>query len=249
MRIAVAVVNLVLGAVYTGYGVMTLIDMKRGWRTMGFSHFGAAWVLMAFTCGPHHLDHGFHALFSRGAAGGLDLWAVAIGMPAGIAWFLLRLEAFGGGRGDRFLSGTPGWVKALPTLAGAYAAALVAGSIYALRDGARYSSLLPPSATLLILYATIGYFLLRTQLRTRESEGGFSVSGLTLGIVFPTCGLMHAMHAVYASAGVYAVDRTQLTIDWLSIPAAIYFLWVVRGLYIDSLQDWNTWDRTPVMAG
>lgn len=28
-------------------------------------------------------------------------------------------------------------------------------------------------------------------------------------------------------------------IDWLSIPAAIYFLWVVRRLSTDALRNWN----------
>ncbi|HEV8626678.1 MAG TPA: hypothetical protein VG034_19700, partial [Acidimicrobiia bacterium] len=56
----VALSNLVLGVAYTGYGMMTAIEMKRDWRTFGFSHFGAAWICMAFTCGPHHLDHGLH---------------------------------------------------------------------------------------------------------------------------------------------------------------------------------------------
>jgi hypothetical protein len=39
----VALTNLALGVAYTGYGIMTAIEMRRDWRTFGFSHFGAAW--------------------------------------------------------------------------------------------------------------------------------------------------------------------------------------------------------------
>jgi hypothetical protein len=69
--------------------------------------------------------------------------------------------------------------------------------------------------------------------------GGWSVSGLSLSIIFPTCALMHAVWAVYAVAGRYRQDVHGLTIDWLSVPAGIYFLFVVRRLYQDSLRDWN----------
>ncbi len=40
MTAAVAVTNLVLGLAYSGYGVMTAIEMKRDWRRFGFSHLG-----------------------------------------------------------------------------------------------------------------------------------------------------------------------------------------------------------------
>src|ERR1043165_10288562 len=104
MRIAVALTNLILGLAYTSYGVMTAVELKRGWKTLGFSHFGAAWIAMAFTCGPHHLVHGVHILFEGRVGGPLDLLAVAVGFPAGVVFLGLRLEAFFGGRGDRFIS-------------------------------------------------------------------------------------------------------------------------------------------------
>jgi hypothetical protein len=98
MSTAVAALNVVLGLVYLQYGVMTFVDMKRNWSTMGFSHFGAAWIAMAFTCGPHHVEHGLHILAAGRNGAVLDLAAVLVGFPAGVAWFLLRLEAFLGGR-------------------------------------------------------------------------------------------------------------------------------------------------------
>lgn len=49
MDISVGVLNLILGSVYTQYGLVTLIELKHGLHTRGCSHFGAAWVAMAFT--------------------------------------------------------------------------------------------------------------------------------------------------------------------------------------------------------
>ena len=239
MRPAVAIANYVLGAVYTCYGVMTIVDLKRGWRTMGFSHFGVAWIAMAFTCGPHHLEHGAHVAFGGRDGGALDLLAVLVGFPAGVAWFLLRVEALRGGRGDRFLSGTPRWVRALPWLSIVYVAVLGAATVVVLRKSAHMSPRLTPNILLLGVYVLIGYYLLRTQLGNRRPLGGWSVSGLALTVVFPTCALMHAMFAVYAAAGRYDVDWHGLVIDWLSVPAAIYFVWVVRSLYLGAFADWN----------
>ena len=50
---------------------------------------------------------------------------------------------------------------------------------------------------------------------------------------------MHMVWAAYAVAGRYTQDGHGLVIDWLSVPAGIYFLAVVRGLYRDALRDWN----------
>jgi hypothetical protein len=241
MRASLAVFNLALGTAYTGYGVLTAIELRRGWRTMGFSHFAAAWIAMAFTCGPHHLAHGIHLAFTGRQPGTLDLVAVVVGLPFGVIWLLLRIEAFSGrGSGDRLISGTPWWVKAFPTMAGVYVTALVAGSLQTL--GGRHLSLSPllaPNVLLFGLYMTIGYFLFRTQLHNRGPLSGWSVSGGSLAVVFPTCAIMHAVFILYAVTGLYGLDSHGLAIDWLSVPAAAYFLWVVRGLHRDSIQDWN----------
>jgi hypothetical protein len=238
MRAAVAITNLILGAVYTSYGVMTIIDLKRHWRTNGLSHFGLAWIAMAFTCGPHHLEHGLHVAFER-SGGSLDLFAVLVGFPAGVTWFLLRVEAITGGRGDRFISGTPRWVSALPALSVAYLVVLIAWGATVLNDGTAFGPRLIPNILLLGIYALIGFYLLRTQLQNRDPLAGWSVSGLALTLVFPTCGLMHAVYATYATAGRYDVEWHGLTIDWLSVPAAVYFVWVVRGLNSRTRTDWN----------
>jgi hypothetical protein len=237
--VAVGLLNVALGLAYTNYGFITIADMKRGWKTMGFSHFGAAWIAMAFTCGPHHLVHGVHILFHGRAEGPLDLLAVLVGLPAGVAFLSLRVEAVLGGRGDRFISGSPVWVKALPTAAAVYGTALLM-AVLPLHGSFRYPRQITPNLMLIVLYFAIGYFLLRTQLRNRPRVHGWSVSGLALTIVFPTCGLMHGVYAYYASTGVYRdIDWHGWVIDWLAVPAAIYFLMVVRGLYRQSLHDWN----------
>lgn len=85
----------------------------------------------------------------------------------------------------------------------------------------------------------IGWFIVRTQLRNHPLMGGWSVSGLCLSTIFPTCALMHGVFAVYALAGTYHHDIHGGLIDWFSVPAGAYFLWVVRRLYRDSLRDWN----------
>ena len=76
------------------------------------------------------------------------------------------------------------------------------------------------------------------------------MSGLSLTGVFPTCALMHGVWIVYDMSGLYHADGHGLVVDLLSIPAGLYFLWVVRGLYRDSLRDWNrvTYEEAPAAA-
>jgi hypothetical protein len=60
---------------------------------------------------------------------------------------------------------------------------------------------------------------------------------------------MHAAYLLYAVNGRYPADPNMLVIDWLSVPAAAYFVWVVRCLYRGTLPDWNlTTESTPVAA-
>ena len=239
MSTAVGIANFLLGAVYLQYGTMTVLDMRRNWGTLGFSHFGAAWIAMAFTCGPHHMIHATHTLWEGRPGGPLDFAAVLIGAPAGVLWFLLRVEAYRGGRGDRFVSGTPAWLHAIPVLAGAYASAIVAGAIASGTPLLDNAWLVIPNLLLIGIYGMIGFYLLRTQLANRPQLGGWSISGLALAVIFPTCAAMHAVWAFYGLTGRYGFDSHGFVIDWLSVPAGLYFLWVVRGLYRDALNDWN----------
>jgi len=239
MSTTVGVLNIILGVVYTQYGTMTLVEMLRNRRTMGFSHFGAAWIAMAFTCGPHHWMHGIHIAFDGRQGGPLDLAAVLIGFPAGVTWFLLRVEAYLGGRGDRFWSGNPLWVLALPTIGGIYLTAMIAAAIGLGPLNADNLPTVLPNILLVVIYCAIGWFLVRTQLANRRPLKGWSVSGLALAIIFPTCAAMHGIHALYGLTGRYGSDVHGLAIDWLAVPAGIYFLWVVRALYRGTYSDWN----------
>src|ERR1700752_5402177 len=149
MRIAVGLVNVGLGAIYTSYGLMTIVELKRGWRTNGLSHFGLAWIAMAFTCGPHHMDHGLTVLYDQAPAGSLDCMAVVVGAPAGVAWFLLRLEALGGGRCDRAVSGTPTWLRAVAWASGIYTVVFLAAVVVTVRKSHHFTPRLTPNILLL----------------------------------------------------------------------------------------------------
>lgn len=243
MTLGVGLLNLVLGCVYTCYGLMTIVDLRRGWATRGPSHFGFAWLAMAFTCGPHHLDHAAHVLLTGRPGGGLDFIAVIVGLPAGVTWFLLRVEAMYGGRGDRFISGTPRWLAVLPVIGGVYTAVLFVSLSTITRNGALDVRILPNLA-LLVLYGAIAFVLTSTQLRNHSVTGGWSLSGCALACVMLTCGYMHTVYAAYAQTGYYDVDIHGLTIDVLSVPAAAYFLWVVLALHRGTIRDWNASRRT-----
>lgn len=239
MTTAVAVVNLVLGAAYVGAGIVTIVEMRRNYRVFGFSHLGMAWIFMAFTCGPHHLAHGIHVALEGRSGGPLDFLTVAIGLPAGITWLYLRVEAFRCGRGDRFVPGTPRWLRAVPALAVAYVGMLVVAAVWTEGSGLRLSVMVVINLALVVVYLAIGWYFTRTQLTTRPRQGGWSVSGLCLSAIFPTCAMMHAVWAFYGATGLYEFDVHGFVIATLSIPAGIYFVWVVRSLYRETLVDWN----------
>lgn len=242
MTLAVGLLHVALGSVYFSYGLMTIVDLRRGWRTNGFSHFGFAWLAMAFTCGPHHLDHGAHILISGRAGGGLDLISILVAAPAGVIWFLLRAEALIGGRGDRRVAGTPLWMDLLPIAGFVYLAALLNAVLSAGRTAPHLELRTIPNLLLVALYSAIGAQLARTQLRNRPHTGGWSVSGTSLAAVMFTCALMHGVYALYATTGRYDLDIHGYVIDILSVPAAAYFLWVVWALHHGTLRDWNDAD-------
>ena len=50
---------------------------------------------------------------------------------------------------------------------------------------------------------------------------------------------MHAVYAYYALAGRYEMALGPAAIDWLAVPAGVYFLWVVHALYRGEFLDWN----------
>lgn len=243
----VSALNLALGIAYLAIGAIALIEIVQARRTLGFSHFGAGIVGLAFTCGPHHFAHGFHVAFEGRSGGPLDLVTVLVGLPTAAVWVGLRIEAFRRGRGDRFIAGTPRWLQALPTAAGMYLTALVSAGLAVGAGGLTLRAWMIPNVLLIGVYLTIASFLLRTQIRNRGPLRGWSLSGLSLTGIFPTCALMHAAWVVYAAAGRYEFDVHGFVAGLLAVPAGLYFLWTVRGLFLDTVRDWHV--RSPERAG
>jgi hypothetical protein len=236
---ALATVNIGLGIAYLAIGTLVVIDMLRTDQERGFSHFGAAFAALAFTCGPHHLAHGLHVGFEGRSPGVLDLIAVCIGLPTAAVWVYLRIESFRGGAGDRFVPSTPIWLLAIPTLLGIYATALAAAMIDHAGGGLHDPVQVIPNLLLVGLYGAIAFLLVRTQLHNRRPLGGWSISGLALAGIFVTCSAMHLVYAYYVLTGLYGPDVHGIVAGWISVPAAAYFLWVVYALYRGSFYDWN----------
>ena len=230
MTIATAVANIAMSLVYLGYGTMTLFDLKDGWRDRTRRHFGLGFLAIMWTCGPHHLEHGLHLLFTDVEAGGLDLLTVGLGLPAGVIWFALRTEALLGGRGDRHIEGTPRLMAALPVVGAVYLA-ITASAVGRLVRADEFAIEIVPNLTIMVLYFLIGGFLTATQLRNHDASGRWSLSGLSLAGVFLTCSLMHLVYAGYGTIGQYEPDGHILPIDLLAVPGAAFFLSLAIGVH------------------
>jgi hypothetical protein len=237
MTIITGLTNLLIGLAYTGLGFLAIDEMRKLRSTRGVSMFGLAWTAMAFTCGPHHLAHAVHAQEGQ-AATTWELLAVLVSLPPGLIFIALRCEALRGKSGDRLIHGSPWWVRLIPVVSGAVVAVVVFGALIQRPNFSQESTIakltLPISIALIALYGQVGWYLARTQIRRSREIGGWSLSGLMLTLVFPTCALTHA---AYALAG--ANDVHTFVIDLLAVPAAIWFLLVVRGIYLEHVDDWN----------
>ena len=240
MNTLFGITAVIVGCAYLGMGLITGNDLRRHWRTRGWSPFGGAFTVMAFTCGPHHLVHGTHVLLHGERVDPLLSAAILLGLPAAVIFIGLRIETLLGGRGDRLIRGTPAWLAILPW-AVSFSVGIIAaaGARHVAANGAPGIEALP-NAILATNYLLVGFFMLRTQAVRRPAVGGWSLSGVSLGAVFPTCALMHAAFGLTAVADVHS-----LTLDILGVPSSFYFLWVVRGLHRESLRDWN---RRPLVG-
>jgi hypothetical protein len=81
----------------------------------------------------------------------------------------------------------------------------------------------------------------RTQIARRPLLGGWSLSGVAMAGVFPTCGVSH----LAAGLTVTAADLHMLRFDLPGVPASFFFLWVVYRVHAHSLADWN---RRPLVG-
>ena len=230
MSAAVAVTNIATGLAYlVGFGILPLIDLRND-RSRAFAQFGLALALMGFTCGPHHFDHGLHAALGDRPGGGLDLIAILVAFPPSVAFLLLRLEALAGGRGDRRFLVTPTWLIALAMATAVYVTLMIAGSLQVIGTQPAWNAMSLPNLLLAGVFGAVALTLLQSQLHQRRTGGYWSLSGLSLVGLFLTCAMTHATWVVYAAAGTYRSDSHGLVIDWLAIPAGLYFLWVVYRL-------------------
>jgi len=260
MELFIGIGNLLIGAAYCGLGLLSAWEAWSQYRTRGLSRFGLGFSLMAVSCGPHHLVHGYCVLIGGSVTPAL-LGVTLLGLPAGLVFCALRLEALRGGLGDRILLASPlrlgalaaaflggagllaGWSLAAPALP-EQLICTTEGLQRLVDAGALRPELAPLSlfANLFVTltYGMVGWYLVATQVRRYLLERSWSLSGLSLSAIFPTCAAMHLIVALAKNH-----DAAALPFDLIGVPASIYFLWVVRRLHNDSVIDWN---RRPLVG-
>ena len=262
MDLAIGIGNILIGLAYTGLGLLSAWETISLHRYRGWSRFGIGFSLMAASCGPHHLVHGWHTL--QGAQASEASWPLLavtlLGLPAGLIFVGLRFETALGGAGDRPFGSSRYWAVSLVaafavavgwltgwTLAhpGPVLPAKAMCTVLGLSPGFPGAGLDVRSLTLaanvfvVVTYGMVGWYLADCQVRRHAAEGAWSLSGVALSGVFFSCALMHL---IYATAGGH--DAT-LPFDLLGIPASIYFLWIVKRVHNDSVVDWN---RRPLVG-
>jgi hypothetical protein len=256
----IGISNLAVGLAYAGLGLLAVWETISLHRYRGWSRFGIGFALMAASCGPHHLVHGWHVLQGESVSWQM-LTVTLIGMPAGLTFVLLRFETMFGGQGERLLTASP---DRAAMLGGAFA--IVAGGLAAgvlaqpgaealwqvvcrsaglatrasAEAGIDFTSVTFASNVFVtITYGMVGWYLADCQVRRYLADGVWSLSGAALTGVFFTCAQMHLIDATTYD------DGLMLFFDLLGIPASIYFLWVVKLVHNDSVTDWN---RRPLVG-
>jgi len=259
MSLVIGIGSLMIGLAYAGLGSLSAWETISLHRYRGWSRFGIGFSLMAASCGPHHLVHGWHVL--QGEPISYPMFAATlIGLPAGLVFVLLRFETVLGGQGDRWVAVSAHramlLVGAFTLVAGALAAWTFAqpGTNFALQFLCTSAGLADRSAAggidygsvtflanmfVVIAYGMVGCYLADRQVRSYLINGGWSLSGVALTGVFFTCAQMHFIDATTRGSG------SMLFFDLIGIPASIYFLWVVKQVHNDSVMDWN---RRPLVG-
>ena len=257
MSLIVGIGNLLIGLAYMGLGLLSAWEACSLHRYRGWSRFGIGFSLMAASCGPHHLIHGWHALQEQSASWPL-VAVTLIGLPAGLTFVGLRFETALGGRGDRQFELSSCWAVSLGAI---FATAVGWLTAWTLSRGAAMP-VLPVCTTgglaarpapglgfgsvvflanlfVAVTYGMVGWCLADYQVRRHAAEGTWSLSGVSLSGVFFTCALMHLLYATTRSHG------ATLPFDLFGIPASVYFLWIVKRVHSDSVVDWN---RRPLVG-
>ena len=264
MDLVIGIGNILIGLAYTGLGLLSAWETISLHRYRGWSRFGIGFSLMAASCGPHHLVHGWHTLQGGAIQGGDPAWPLLavtlLGLPAGLIFVGLRFETALGGAGDRPFGSSrywavslvaafavavgwlTGWTLAHPSPATAAQAMCTVLGLSPNFPGAGLdvgALTLTANVFVVVTYGMVGWYLADCQVRRHAAEGAWSLSGVSLAGVFFSCALMHL---IYATAGRH--DAT-LPFDLLGVPASIYFLWIVKRVHNDSVVDWN---RRPLVG-
>jgi hypothetical protein len=259
MSLVIGIGSLMIGIAYAGLGSLSAWETISLHQHRGWSRFGIGFSLMAASCGPHHLVHGWHVL--QGEAISYPMFAATlIGLPAGLIFVLLRFETVLGGQGDRWVAVSAHramllvvtftlgagvlatWTFAQPAADFAYQFLC---SSAGLADRATGAGIDYGSVTFLanmfvvVTYGMVGCYLADRQVRSYLTNGGWSLSGAALTGVFFTCAQMHFIDATTPGSSL------MLFFDLIGIPASIYFLWVVKQVHNDSVMDWN---RRPLVG-
>jgi hypothetical protein len=261
MSVVIGLGNLGIGLAYAGLGLLAVWETITLHRYRGWSRFGIGFALMAASCGPHHLVHGWHVLGGESVSWQM-LAATLIGLPAGLTFVFLRFETMWGGQGERMVAASP---DRAAMLAGGFTlvAGLLAAGVFAdhnaealwqavcrsvglaagtasVQTGIDFTSVsFLANLFVTVTYGMVGWYLADCQVRRYLANGVWSLSGAALAGVFFTCAQMHLIDATARGEGL------MLFFDLIGIPASIYFLWVVKMVHNDSVMDWN---RRPLVG-
>ncbi len=261
MSLAIGIGNLLIGAAYVGLGLLSAWETVSLHRYRGWSRFGIGFSLMAASCGPHHLVHGWHVLHGESVSWPMFA-ATLIGLPAGLVFVWLRLETALGGAGERLvvasahravlltgaLTGGAGvlaaWAVGQPATDFGFGV-LCSSTGAASSDAALGVGIHLTSATFLtnmfvtMTYGMVGWYLADRQVRHYFENRTWSLSGVALAGVFFTCAQMHLIDATTPGSSL------MLVFDLIGVPASVYFLWVVKQVHNDFVTDWN---RRPLVG-
>jgi hypothetical protein len=257
MSLVIGLGNLAIGLAYAGLGLLSAWEAISLHRYRGWSRFGIGFSLMAASCGPHHLVHGWCVL--QGESVSWPMFAATlIGLPAGLTFVLLRFETMWGGQGERLVAVSPqrvvllvgaftiaaGWLAAWafvqPGADVAFQVVCTSAGLVVRGAGIDFASVaFLANMFVTVTYGMVGWYLADHQVRRYLTSGTWSLSGVALTGVFFTCAQMHLIDATTNG------NSLMLVFDLIGIPASIYFLRVVKQLHSDSVLDWN---RRPLVG-
>lgn len=224
MSRAVSLLSLALGLIAVLLASQALIESTRSLRLVGRRRFGLALSAFGATTAVHYFVLGVSGSGPASDAAGPQLAALLLTLlPVGVfCW--LRVEAYLDGPGDRIVDGTPGWIAVLPSMAAGAAGAVL---ISAWRNpppagsgagvAAQWLGILP-SILLVATFSAIGWSLIRGQQTRHAVLGGWSASGLAVTLIFPTGAVVYATQALTVRP-----TLTSSLVDWLGVPAAVWF--------------------------